>query len=166
MSTPLQQTLVGAGTVVLALMLAAGAALIPSAAGYQGVGPNFLPWVVALVLLVCGVCLVYEARTGGYRHREAPSGGSSGHWPGFAWISAGILLNAALINHLGFILSCTGCFVCAVRAFRVSMGDSPPGLAGWVTDALTGMAIAAPVYWMFTQLLAINLPGLTRTGWF
>ena len=28
-----------------------------------------------------------------------------------------------------------------------------------------GLAIAAPVYWMFTKLLAINLPGLTSTGW-
>ena len=30
------------------------------------------------------------------------------------------------------------------------------------SDALV---IAAPVYWTFTQLLAINLPGLTNTGW-
>jgi putative tricarboxylic transport membrane protein len=26
-------------------------------------------------------------------------------------------------------------------------------------------AISAPVFWMFTQFLAINLPGLTGTGW-
>jgi putative tricarboxylic transport membrane protein len=32
-------------------------------------------------------------------------------------------------------------------------------------DAGVGLAIAAPVYWMFTKLLAINLPGLTGTGW-
>jgi putative tricarboxylic transport membrane protein len=25
--------------------------------------------------------------------------------------------------------------------------------------------IAAPVYWLFTQLLAVNLPGLTASGW-
>ena len=35
----------------------------------------------------------------------------------------------------------------------------------WVTDTLIGMAIAAPVYWMFTKGLAISLPGLTQTGW-
>jgi putative tricarboxylic transport membrane protein len=34
-----------------------------------------------------------------------------------------------------------------------------------VKDALVGVAISAPVYWMFTKLLAINLPGLTSTGW-
>jgi putative tricarboxylic transport membrane protein len=32
-------------------------------------------------------------------------------------------------------------------------------------DVVTGLLIAAPVYWAFTQLLAINLPGLTETGW-
>jgi putative tricarboxylic transport membrane protein len=28
-----------------------------------------------------------------------------------------------------------------------------------------GIAVSAPVYWMFTKALAINLPGLTDTGW-
>ncbi|HSH88520.1 MAG TPA: tripartite tricarboxylate transporter TctB family protein, partial [Ramlibacter sp.] len=29
----------------------------------------------------------------------------------------------------------------------------------------TGVCISAPVYWTFTKFLAINLPGLTSTGW-
>ena len=32
-------------------------------------------------------------------------------------------------------------------------------------DVASGLAIAAPVFWMFTKFLAINLPGLTGTGW-
>jgi putative tricarboxylic transport membrane protein len=35
----------------------------------------------------------------------------------------------------------------------------------WLADAGVGLAIAAPVYWMFTKGLAISLPGLTQTGW-
>ncbi len=38
-------------------------------------------------------------------------------------------------------------------------------LQAWIKDSAIGIAVAAPVYWMFTQLLAINLPGLTNTGW-
>jgi putative tricarboxylic transport membrane protein len=34
-----------------------------------------------------------------------------------------------------------------------------------LSDSVTGLLIAAPVYWMFTQFLAINLPGLTQSGW-
>ena len=35
----------------------------------------------------------------------------------------------------------------------------------WLVDIVTGLLISAPVFWMFTQFLAINLPGLTGTGW-
>src|SRR3990172_1855278 len=57
------QTLVFLGGVVLALGLAAGAVDIPSDAGYAGVGPNFLPWLVSGALLLCGLVMVYKART-------------------------------------------------------------------------------------------------------
>ena len=33
------------------------------------------------------------------------------------------------------------------------------------TVVAVGVLISAPVYWTFTQFLAINLPGLTQTGW-
>ena len=62
--------------------------------------------------------LVWESLSGGFRLMDEPSGAPRGHWPGFAWVSAGMLLNAALITTLGFILSCTLCFVLAVRGFR------------------------------------------------
>ena len=48
----LLQTLVGLAVVLLGLGLALGAVSIPSAAGYAGIGPNFLPWVVALALIL------------------------------------------------------------------------------------------------------------------
>ena len=58
-----------------------------------------------------------------------------------------------------------GKVVLAVRGFKSAEGRLDLGLRGLVVDALIGFAIAAPVFWMFTQLLAINLPGLTATGW-
>lgn len=161
----LEQTLVGAGVLVLGLLIAAGATQISSEAGYGGVGPNFLPWVVGGLLALCGAFLVWEALSGGFRQMEAASGADTGHWPGFVWVSAGLLANAALITPIGFILSCTLCFVLAVRGFRSSEGRLDLSLRALVVDALIGMAIAAPVFWMFTKFLAINLPGLTDTGW-
>lgn len=160
-----EQTLVGAGVLVLGLLIAAGATQISSEAGYGGVGPNFLPWVVGGMLALCGAFLVWEALTGGFRQLEAASGADTGHWPGFVWVSAGLLANAVLITSIGFILSCTLCFVLAVRGFRSSEGQLDLSLRALVVDALIGMAIAAPVFWMFTKFLAINLPGLTDTGW-
>ena len=158
------QTVVAVGVLLIGLALAAGAVSIPSAAGYGGVGPNFLPWVVSIALMVCGAFMVWESRTGGFR-AMGDADGVLPCWSGFAWVSAGLLVNAALITTIGFILSCTLCFVLAVQGLRTSSGtaDFKPGTL--IKNVLIGMAIAAPVYWMFTKFLAINLPGLTSTGW-
>ena len=157
------QTLVGLGVALVGVGMALGALSIPSASGYAGVGPNFLPWVVAVALMLCGGFMVREARSGGFRNMEE-AGGDRPYWPGFVWMSAGLLANAALITTIGFILSCALCFVLAARGLRLAAGEDG-GPRSWLSDALTGMLIASPVYWMFTKFLAINLPGLTQSGW-
>lgn len=159
------QTLVGLGVLLLALLVGAGAVSIPSGAGYGGVGPNFLPWVVAIGLAVCGAMIVREARTGGFRNMETPSGAQRGNWIAFAWVSAGLLANAALITTIGFILSCALCYLLAVQGLRGAAGQAALRPRTLAIDLLAGLAIAAPVYWTFTQFLAINLPGITGTGW-
>jgi putative tricarboxylic transport membrane protein len=161
----LQQALIGIGTLALAGVLAVGAMSFSSEAGYSGVGPNFLPWVVTVALALCGGWLIWEARTGGYRNAEEPSGAASGDWVGFAWVTVGLLANAALITTIGFILSCALCFVFAVRGLKACEGRLDLSVKAWIVDTLIGVAIAGPVYWMFTKFLSINLPGLTSTGW-
>ena len=161
------QTLVGAGVLLVGAGLAFGALTIPGDSGYGGVGPNFLPWLVAAILVVCGVLIVREAMTGGFRELEAPEVGGSEppYWPAFIWVSAGLLSNAALITTIGFILSCTLCFMLATQGLRRAAGQNAMQPAILAKDLLTGLMISAPVFWLFTKFLAINLPGLTRTGW-
>ena len=159
------QMYIGVGTLLVGVLLAAGATQIKSEAGYSGVGPNFLPALIGAVMIICGAWLVWEARTGGFRDMEEPSGSASGYWTGFAWVSVGVLANAALITTIGFILSRTLCFVLAVHGFKASEGKLDLSPRVWLLNAAIGFAIAAPVYWLFTQFLAINLPGLTSTGW-
>jgi putative tricarboxylic transport membrane protein len=162
---PGPQTAIGAAALVLGALMAWGATSIPSTACYAGVGPNFLPWLVAVVLMVCGAWLVFEARTGGWRAMQEPSGAAQGDWQALAWVVAGVAANAALITRIGFILSCTLCFMLAVRGLRASEGKSHGGKRGLVLDFVTGFLIAGPAFWLFTKVLAINLPGLTATGW-
>jgi putative tricarboxylic transport membrane protein len=159
------QFLIGAGALLLAAVLAWGARGISSVSGYAGVGPNFLPWTVAAVLALCGAWLIYEAASGGWRQMDPPSGAPQGDWVALAWVGAGIAANAALLTYIGFILSCTVCFMLAVRGLRGSEGRPHGGLRGGVLDFVTGFLIAAPAFWLFTQVLGINLPGLTATGW-
>jgi putative tricarboxylic transport membrane protein len=90
------------------------------------------------------------------------------NWSALGWMVAGVALNAALITRLGFILSCALCFVLAVRGLRVAEGKAAMGFGAAAQagrDLLTGAAIAAPVFWIFTKLLNIGLPGLTNSGW-
>ena len=159
------QTAVGAGVLLLGLALAAGAVSIPSAAGYGGIGPSFLPWAMAAALSACGVMIIREARTGGFRVMDPPSGAEHAFWPGLAWVSAGLLANAALITTIGFILSCTLCYLLAVQGLRRASGQAAAQPRILLADLVTGLTLSAPVFWLFTKFLAIHLPGLTATGW-
>lgn len=159
------QVLMGVGALLVAAVLAYGAVDIPSSIGYSGVGPNFLPWLVAAAMTVCGGWLLWEAFSGGFRQLETPSGAARGDWKALAWVSAGILANATLITTIGFILSCSLCYGLAVRGMRGSEGKHPGNLRQTVKDGVTGMLIAAPVFWLFTKVLAVNLPGITASGW-
>ena len=112
--------------------------MVLGAAGYSGVGPAFLPWVIAAAFALCGVLLLVQASRGGYRQMPDPPEHPA-YWKGMVWVSA--------------------------RGFRESMGIAKPGIAGFVHDLLVGAAISAPVYWLFTKLLGLTLPGITSTGW-
>lgn len=160
------QRLLALAVLATGLALAGGALSISSDAGYGGVGPNFLPWLVSLALLVCGGWMLWEVQTGGFRDLEAAPGAARGCWSGFAWVSAGLLLNAALITRIGFVLGCALCYLLAVQGLRRAAAQTGTAeLRTWLVDGATGLLIAAPVYWAFTRFLAINLPGLTASGW-
>ncbi len=159
------ETAIGVAVLWVALVMMWGASQIPADAGYAGVGPNFLPWLVAMALAACGLTLVWQARTGGFTHLPEPSGAASGDWPALAWVVAGVVANASLIERLGFIISCGLCYMLAVRGLRWAEGKTAWGLRRAMIDLLTGLGIAAPVFWLFTKVLAVNLPALTGTGW-
>lgn len=161
----MHQTLIGAGALLVGAAMAWGATEIPAQAGYSGVGPNFLPWVVAVALMVCGGWLVVEARSGGWRQVEPAPGAARGDWTSLAWVIAGVAANALLITTIGFILACTLCFMLAVRGLRAAEGRGHGGAKGLAIDFITGFLIAAPAFWLFTLVLGINLPNLTGTGW-
>ena len=169
-----QEIILSTGIIALAFGLAWGALGISSEAGYAGIGPNFLPMLVSAGLFLCGGFLFWEAFSGGFRNvpdsepsetrQEQPC------WSGMVWMSTGLLLSAALITAIGFILSCALCFACAAHGLRqANAGPSqralPQSIRSWVVDTALGLAISAPVFWMFTKFLSISLPGLTQSGW-
>jgi putative tricarboxylic transport membrane protein len=153
---------VGAGVLVLAGLMAIGATQIGGTAGYAGAAPDFLPWVVSAVMGLLGVALIVGALRAEGEWVEAPE--FPPRWRSMAWVSLGLLLNAALIEYVGFIASCALLFALAARGFRIGE-EQTPTLAMGVRDFLIGAAISAPVFWLFTKLLGVNLPGIVRGGW-
>jgi putative tricarboxylic transport membrane protein len=153
---------IGAGVLLIAALLAIGAMQIKGAAGYAVAGPDFLPWIVSAAMAACGISLIVvalRAREGLVSLPDFPP-----RWRAMAWVSLGLLLNAALIEHVGFIASCAILFSLAARGFRIG-ADEKPTLPMLARDFAIGAALSAPVFWLFTRVLGVSLPALFRGGW-
>ncbi|WP_119155386.1 tripartite tricarboxylate transporter TctB family protein [Caldimonas tepidiphila] len=153
---------IGAGVLAIAALMALGAAQIGGDAGYGGVGPAFLPWLVSGALAVLGAALIVSALRHAAPLVEAPA--FPPRWRAMAWVSLGLLANAALIEHVGFVASCALLFALGARGFRIGQ-DQTPSRTVTLRDAALGAAISAPVFWIFTKVLGLTLPALTRGGW-
>jgi len=154
--------LIGCGALVLALLLAIGATQIKGQAGYAGAGPSFLPWVVSAAMALLGLCLIVGALRSHSVWVAAPD--FSPHWKAMGWVSLGLLLNAALIERVGFIASCAILFALAARGFRIG-AEQEPTLVTLARDLAIGAAVSAPVFWLFTKILGVSLPSLVSGGW-
>lgn len=153
---------IGIGTALLGGLLAIGASQIGGSAGYGGVGPAFLPWLVSIVLIGLGLLQAGLALRSGVELVEAPT--FDARWKAVAWVSVAVLLNALLIERIGFIASCALLFALSARGFRLG-ADQRPGWAELGRDVLLGLVISTPVFWVFTKLLGLTLPGLVKGGW-
>jgi putative tricarboxylic transport membrane protein len=138
---------------MLASVFGVGARLFPEASGYAGIGPAFVPFIVAAFLAILGATLLYQTLTGGFRRFELASAEleQAPDRAGAIWLSAGILAMAALIRPLGFPIAAITLFVLVARAF----GSRRIG-----RDVVIGAALVFPIFWLFTLVLDVNLPRL------
>ena len=143
-----------AGVLGLGVFAAVVTARLPGEGGYAGIGPNFIPAVVAAGLLVTGGWLLWEALRGGWRNRSEPEAGAEHAFNAgaFGWITAGLFAHMALIGWAGFVLAGTALFPCVARAF---------GSTRVARDAALGFVLSLAVFLFFVKLLNVNLPA----GW-
>jgi putative tricarboxylic transport membrane protein len=139
----------GIGATVVAFQL-------PEGGGYARIGPNVMPKFVSAGLIVLGLWLLYETFSGGWRNRipdnPAERGEHAFHLIGFAWVSAGLFAQMALINTAGFVIAGAVLFTCTAHGF---------GSARWARDLAIGIVIALAVFFFFVRFLNVNLPA----GW-
>jgi putative tricarboxylic transport membrane protein len=138
------------GVIALGLGVAGVTATLPSEGGYAGIGPNFIPAVVAAGIIALGVWLAIEAFGGGWR--DAPEHAEKFEPMPFVWVSAGLFAHMALIAWAGFIVAGTVLFACVARGF---------GSRRIVRDVAIGLVLAFGIYLFFVKLLNVGLPA----GW-
>jgi putative tricarboxylic transport membrane protein len=137
---------IAASLVLLGIFMLWETFSIPVAVTYARVGPRLFPGLVAGGLILNGLWLALEAR-----HAPDPiaMGEPPVYWPAVAWVSAGILLEAALLERIGFVLSATLLFTFTARGF---------GSRAALRDAAIGFVLSLIAYLGFTYGLDLNLP--------
>jgi putative tricarboxylic transport membrane protein len=156
MKRPAAETALSLGVLALGVAAAVATALLPGEGGYAKIGPNFMPGVVAFGLIACGLWLLYEVVTGGWRAAPpddpAGRGDHAFHAPGFLWITAGLATHMALIGSAGFVIAGAALFAGVARGF---------GSRRLVRDVVAGVAISVMVFLFFVKFLNVSLPA----GW-
>lgn len=151
------QLAVGASLIFISAILAFGAFRFPAEKGFTILGAHVYPYAVAVFLGIVGVLISLQAVTGGSRDpaydsdraTKALPGGKTGAF----WVTAGLVISALLITHIGFVLAAALLFVCSAHGF----GSRHPA-----RDLAIGIALALPVYWLFTIGLGVSLPPLVN----
>ena len=146
----------GAGLTLLGLAMAVGALGLREDASYSGIGPAFYPGVVAAVLCLCGVMLLREALTGGFRNLPEAAAALPGYLRGFVLIGGGLLLTALLVTVIGFPITCAMLFALVAYAF---------GSRRLLANLAGGLALSLLMHWTFAKGLGMSLPALTSSGW-
>jgi putative tricarboxylic transport membrane protein len=138
------------GVIALGIGVAGVTATLPSEGGYAGIGPNFIPAVVAAGIVLLGVWLAIEAFSGGWR--DAPEHAEVFEKKPFLWVSAGLFAHMVLIGWAGFIVAGTVLFACVARGF---------GSRRIVRDVSVALVFTVAIYLFFVKLLNVGLPA----GW-
>jgi putative tricarboxylic transport membrane protein len=142
------ETLIGLGVLALSLLVFEETWTAPAAPAYAQVGPTAFPYGAGVALAILGALLTVAGASGGWRDPAAEAELGQPNFRGVAWVVAGLLINAALIGWLGFILASTILFACVARGFS---SDRPP------RDLAIGFALSFVSYIGFAKLLAIKL---------
>ncbi|QZP31952.1 tripartite tricarboxylate transporter TctB family protein [Pseudomonas sp. DR48] len=154
------QLAIGLGVIAISAVLALGAYQFPAEMGFVILGAHVYPYALAVFLGVVGLVLSYQAVSGGFReladHDDESAKALPGGKLGAAWVTAGLVSVAVLINLIGFVLAAGLLFACSARGF----GSRRPA-----RDLAIGIALTLPIYWLFNAGLGVSLPPLVN-AWF
>ena len=134
---------IAAGLLALGIVLALDASRLGSGGAYARIGPQTIPYAIAVCLGGLAAWTAIEAWRG-----EFPARDRQDRLP-VLWIVGGLLAQMVLIKFVGFSLATGILFAMTARGFgRVSL---PLAL-------LSGILISAFVWFVFARILQLTLP--------
>jgi putative tricarboxylic transport membrane protein len=141
----LGEAILALSVLLLGVFVAIETALLRTGPGYSAIGPKLFPWLVAAGLMLVGLALLREARSGEVEH---PAGFELDASP-LLRVTGGLVAQILLMRPAGFVIASTLLFVAVARSF---------GSRRLVRDAAIGLVLCAVVYVAFTRGLGLSLP--------
>jgi putative tricarboxylic transport membrane protein len=141
----LGEAILALSVLLLGVFVAIETALLRTGPGYSAIGPKLFPWLVAAGLVLVGLALLREARSGEVEH---PAGFELDASP-LLLVTGGLVAQMLLMRPAGFVIASTLLFVAVACSF---------GSRRLVRDAAIGLVLCAVVYVTFTRGLGLSLP--------
>ncbi|WP_374622558.1 tripartite tricarboxylate transporter TctB family protein [Devosia sp.] len=134
---------IAAGLGLLGVIVAWDASRLGTGGSYARIGPQTIPYVIAIGLGGLAVWTAIEAWRGDFPERDRQE------FAPVAWIVGGLLAQLVLIRFVGFSLATGLLFAMTARG----LGKVRLPLA-----LLVGVLLSAAVWYVFARLLQLNLP--------
>lgn len=137
---------IAAGTVAWGAIVLWKAAELPQFDQHAGIGPGFLPSSVGLGLIVLGLLLAWQIHRGVRFEEQGAEDVTDDHVVNYGALglaAAACALPLLTMKPLGFVLTCTGCFVLVAAAFKSHR---------YALNAVIGFAFAVLCWWAFRKL--------------
>lgn len=144
---------IAAGTVGWGGIVLWKAAELPQFDQYAHIGPGFLPSAIGAVLVLLGLILALQIRRGVPFEEQAAEDVNEDHSVSYGALglaAAACALPMLALPKLGFVLTCTGCFVLIAAAFKSRR---------WALNAVIGLGFSLLSWWLFRKL-GVQLGGL------
>jgi putative tricarboxylic transport membrane protein len=146
----LPNKIVGGVVLLTATFFGVGLAYVDGQSGYAGLSPRFLATIVTLGLVVCGLLILLRPRSVFTDSEDAGTAiATDKRFQRLAILIGGLAAHLVIIGLLGFVIA-SG-FLMATVAYAY-------GNQRTVRNFLIGVAIALPIWVLFTQVLGLNLP--------
>jgi putative tricarboxylic transport membrane protein len=147
--TPRADLGVGLFVVLLGLLTLYASWAIPDSPLYAQVGAKAIPYLVGVILVALGIGLSLAALRGGWSGElEEAMAAPPTNWRSLGLLGAGLLVQIALIDWLGFVIAATIQYVLVCSAF----GSRKP-----LRDLAIGIVVTLGAYLAFSRLLGVNI---------